>query len=598
MLDSRGFRFQSTVLEDTEDLSFDKEWAAFAKQCDSQVVAETAWANYLWPVLVQSYDEETQFDRALFRAMGMSVNNGVGRDGDVFSVPVNDSVGFARQVQKVENLGFPLEYGISRQTRKDHNTVIFNDEGSVEDETATVEIKMSDTNCKPFELLDFNAVKKVDLRSDHGALGQTIIYVAGDLYHCLTRRGYGEKSLPVVVLAGKSSKCDPSRLCSVWGKLKIPKITGGRFTYNVDGFLEFSDDEESLYKRAMAVYIRTMCAGIRRALDILAHHPQPTVALSGREFCIGRHPVADGELIASPIPRSSFSRGPSPIKISQGELFSARVKLSELVESAGFDFVLLPWADDRDTTKEYKVKITSRYVHSFAVALDHSIPAMERLNRMKELDLSLLGFFKMPNSITTVMKNLDDFTDLRPSDLVDSGVSVLALWDAFSDLIKRTLLPMACQRVVFADLRPGWDRTYNILCRSNDDGIRLELVDWESLAVHPNDLSIGGTAVFIPSSDSKYPSSYSEEIRYLWWQCMIVAYMWLLEVPIGDCVVSEFVHNFEENQVLKGCFETEEWNAFTAVVDNKDPNQDEVHSLLDVVRGVIQKRASASQKNR
>jgi hypothetical protein len=77
----------------------------------------------------------------------------------------------------------------------------------------------------------------------------------------------------------------------------------------------------------------------------------------------------------------------------------------------------------------------------------------------------------------------EGFALLRPKDL-GSGSSLRKMCRAFIGLVVNTLIPLALEGVVHADLRPGFDRTANIMYNKRAGTMRL--IDMDSLLLFIN----------------------------------------------------------------------------------------------------------------
>ena len=97
-------------------------------------------------------------------------------------------IGFARQVFRAANLRFPESYGLTTDAIQDHAVVLTDNVGNIIDETTLVILKTDEKNCRAF-LEQSETVASVNLAKDHGALGQCLVYVVGDLVNCLARQG-------------------------------------------------------------------------------------------------------------------------------------------------------------------------------------------------------------------------------------------------------------------------------------------------------------------------------------------------------------------------------------------------------------------------
>ena len=81
------------------------------------------------------------------------------------------------------------------------------------------------------------------------------------------------------------------------------------------------------------------------------------------------------------------------------------------------------------------------------------------------------------------------FLELRPIAFKDE---IQSLWQAFSVLVKNILIPMAKCNVIHADIRVGWEQTYNIMYRKTESKLELRLIDYESLTNYLNDVPSHG----------------------------------------------------------------------------------------------------------
>jgi hypothetical protein len=100
------------------------------------------------------------------------------------------------------------------------------------------------------------------------------------------------------------------------------------------------------------------------------------------------------------------------------------------------------------------------------------------------------------------------------------------LWAGFEELVKEVLLPMAQLGIVHPDIRPGFDTTFNILCKMDegDEKASLKLIDFESLVLVNRWNAPEGDGRYI-----RFESNW-DATTFLWWQCVCLAYSWKNEL--------------------------------------------------------------------
>jgi hypothetical protein len=253
--------------------------------------------------------------------------------------------------------------------------------------------------------------------------------------------------------------------------------------------------------------------------------------------------VATGvKFIASPIPGAEIlANGWS---IHQGELFSC--------DSVTFSGNALLFSG-ASQARNVLIKVSSAPFHDALVPIDACSFALQRIclsqdaNLKREIGKVLIAAgADSRGTLVTVMQDLSQslYPESHPSSasaragfkvlnhraILDSE-KVCALWDAFQNLVEKVLLPMANCGVIHMDIRPGWEKTYNVLHRESDVRMELQLIDFESLTVPfkgsvRNDPAIccGDVAVLGELSSHSY----------LWWQILWMAFLWQYRGPHGD----------------------------------------------------------------
>jgi hypothetical protein len=390
----RGISFsENSPSNKARSASFVHEWNLLCAECGVSVDAGTAWKAFE-PVMTNSYASETTFSRALLKALHGALGGTFEWRDDSFFLP-GTNVGFAREVSRESNLGFPPTYGRADRSICDHACVFVHaKDGSnftCYDVTASVELKMSDTSCKEFQVQvdedgDEVITRAPNLQKEHGPLGQAILYTL-DTLHCLARRGVLSRrspiSLPVLIIAGKrrpsakraevkkakSVPRDSSRakyLCCVEATLHVPEDAGGAFEFDIDSHIPFGTIDDA--KRAIALYLRTLRTGLKYAKAIESQYLRgpvlPPVSLCCVNLQIGDFKVPELALLASPIP---YAQEISSFKIAQGEFFTFKNEPGWL-ERIGRDGATLFGISPSARDGQPLVKISCASVHNILVS--------------------------------------------------------------------------------------------------------------------------------------------------------------------------------------------------------------------------------------
>jgi len=449
-----------------------------------------------------------------------------------------------------------------------------------------------------------NRVSHVDLSKEHGALGQALIYTAGDLINCLARRGIEERSVEILVFSGrKQNREGNQRLCFVRGCLDIPEFCGKTFYYSVKEVGSY--DEENAEKRGLAAYFHTLSNGIERALRA-TNNPTP---LCGRIPRVVDCDMPEWSLVGSPIPRVRLDYA-----VSQGERF--RTYLSSVLPANDISIVWM--ADCREKklqdiqqhqealqTIQDKLTALQGTQHNQAVlqeiqqnkaslqeikekldALDfsvlikfgchaahqHFVPpsvafdSLSLLYTVKDLrdTLSdvLLGVWGInQTSVVTITRDLtNQFSPARPQDLHGPG-ALRNPWDGFIRLNEELLIPMAIASLVHADLRPGWNESANILRHQLENGTEeLKLIDYESICRIADVPENNEFKTFSSGYDDKVNGDEYIALRHLWWQCMFTAYTWAMQLNVGEdnYDARSFVRDFQSRHLDQEFLGTED----------------------------------------
>jgi hypothetical protein len=582
--------------QESTDFSFESEWGKFAKCCGIQpdsiwYSSGVAWNSCFSRVMKGTYAQEQDFDVALFNALKESLSevadpqsvmydtnknikeflletkNGKNDNNNESLLKLSSrNIGFCRRADRTR-IGFKI-YGISKQSFVDHACFVKSDASA--DFTASIELKTSESSPMRFEEEERGEKRTLvvamepDLVHDHGAIGQALIYTM-DNWHCLARRGINLEKLPVTVLACKLKTTPPvNRHLCVEAWLHIPKYTGDRFCYTINRFPRFHiPDDDEIYKTAIAVYIRALRIGVERGMQIISRwNDLPPISLCCRTLKIGVKEFVAAELVASPIPDASPIVG--GFTIGQGELF----KLNIASESAKQSLYLSDLGDDvyyyadngTVLSDQLLVKVSCISVHSTLIPLMACDKALDRLDLIADASLKekiaevLLAAWYTNNTLVTVMTDLSDkkypggaFGLLSPKKISEEN-KLPALWSGLEVLVKRILLPLADKKIIHADIRPSWEKTFNILCRKVENKFELRLIDYESL--HMQSYSVINKNTISSHGEQSNMSSH----EYEWWLVLWIAYKWHSSTTNND---------YDSKQFVKDLFPSSRYESFT-----------------------------------
>ena len=165
----------------------------------------------------------------------------------------------------------------------------------------------------------------------------------------------------------------------------------------------------------------------------------------------------------------------------------------------------------------------------------------------------LLGAWEINEcGLVTITRELVDFVPTKPEECASRSGEMKSLWLGLVDLVQTTLIPMAAETVVYADMRPGWTETSNILRRfelSNDGKnctTLLRLIDYESICQVSKVPEDDSRRTFQIDYDESIENSDYTALRFLWWQCMFMAYTWAMQLNVAQGVYDAriFVNKF------------------------------------------------------
>lgn len=535
---------------------FNDIWEKFRKELVDAGIKELPPADKALDVLSVPlntvYLKEVDFDKALFNALRLCVKGNApfqNEEENTIMLRTNSSyaIGIARQTAGALNLSAGAgdsisstnNSGLSSKSATDHAVCVFekrDDAWKLTDCFSVVELKMNDSNCKPFHILS-DGTYHVDLSKKHAALGQVMMYNMGCILLHRAKRGVLGNRLPLVIIAGLRVGADVARAALRWvsGDIVVPDACGGRFHYTIKDFGYFhsskSQNDWSI-EQALSLYIETILFGWIDAKPVYEQLVQGNIPLAGPAS--GRCPMI-GDLLfelplcASPIPGAvgiEAADQQEHFRVSQGELFKGTFNVFEALQRSDMS---VTFAANERTNANLLIKVCSPTVHTLLIHPLLAYGALEVLKGankalVKEVGSVLHAAVYVSPGMMTIMKDLtaQGYKTLKPESATEN---IEILWRGFSQLVTKLLLPMAAMKVVHTDIRPGYDFTANVLYQVTKDrkGLAkatMKLIDYESL--------VRFKTWTTPYLDGRYirPESGWDATTYVWWQCMAVAFSW------------------------------------------------------------------------
>jgi hypothetical protein len=621
---------------DPDRVSFDQEWDLFigaarvlTPGANSPTHDDAAKAlNRFLQVIMGEYEDKEAFKTTLFRELRASLGGFCGDVGEVVGSPVamssstagsddeessarsesdsDDEVVSYRIMLKGSRVGFVTDFGLGKDSRSDMACVVYR--GDACDMTATVELELSNTACKPYEI-------SLDLKTAHAPMAKALL-LGTDVWYSLARRGYKEEprgpvTISAVVLASNKKKAERGKsraapsskkrkaknrrphLCCMEAFLTIPTQLGGRFRYRVNHCVTVpplsndEQDEENAYKEALAVFIKTLRIGLTRAQALLEDKGAVSLCCSP--------PRDDLLLIASPIPLAAVTRvaGMPDVTVTQGELY--RVKDTSVNVQT--------WILEIEETKVHVfdgatissaqslVKISFGSVHGSLVPVADNWAALNCIagsGIVKDTLANILLACAFVNSLclVTVMRMVTPGLAVGPPDAFDTH---RRCWEAFRRLTISTLLPMADIGVVHNDIRYDPET----LCFSNiilDDNEEFRMIDFESLVILSNEASD------LPLQDhaiSLMHRLFRSAHEFVLWQVLWAAYVWYPRSQSEAITTAlEFVEEFS-SQRLRGFtdwIQNYSQNGLDTIYRNlTGTTKAGVEQPLDIISGVFER---------
>jgi hypothetical protein len=142
---------------------------------------------------------------------------------------------------------------------------------------------------------------------------------------------------------------------------------------------------------------------------------------------------------------------------------------------------------------------------------------------------------------------------------------------------------MAKKKVIHADIRPGWEKTCNIMCqhKTNNSAIKLRLIDFESLVVCPIQSTRDGRSM---------PTHFDirSAFTFLWWQVLHTAYIWFKKLDnenSGTTLVQQFILKMLDRADRNFADFRNEFSddSFAIMIEDEKASAESVTQILDIV---------------
>ena len=541
VLQARGFVYNWTESE-SDGESFETVWDVCRGLLGVDMPHVEALAMFD-TALSDNYESELQFDRTLLNVW-KEVLGEQHEEGRRVFLGRNDGpdIGIVSQVRKsvlFDNKSIP-SHNASKHAKTDHATVVFHDgtNPTIRDCTAVVELKTDVTNCRTLKVYAEGVYDKPDLAKDHAALGQALAYNASHVLHCLRRNGVQDvMTLPLLTVACRTKetrKAKDSPYCMVRGEITLPTTIGEQFSYAMKEVVEFESDRWQ--ERAATAYVKVMTEGLRLAERIRNRVQLP---LEKPALLCGQQLIYNGrlypcEVVGCPIPHPRKDvkvYGDLDFTVRQGELVRCPpLPIGESENEANRQ------SEEEEYTTEFDgsvlIKVTCPAVHEYLIHPERASAAIDRVQGKHPTALEEVLRTSVchdeSGTLVTIQHDMraKGYNDFMPKSMCAGRKSVV--WEAMKELVERVLRPMAKCGVIHADLRFGWERTYNVVASPT---LKLQIIDLESLTGTLEGFATGtGTFSFqmlqgtVPRGDRE-----KKALGFLWWQLVIAGVAWGFE---------------------------------------------------------------------
>jgi hypothetical protein len=431
----------------------------------------------------------------------------------------------------------------------------------------------------------------------NGPLAQALAYAVGHALPGRAALGLGlSKAVPLAVLAGKCSTKKTTATATitpastalryVHGNVVTPDTCGGCYSFNVDAFGAF--DGKSTGRHALAAYLDVVLSGLKAGRAWLAKQKKngssllaPT-PMCGRRLMFGAEELSSTpSLLFRPLrdkdTPSEHGRG---INASQGEIFSAAVDLTQL-QAAVPDGTYVSWcresnaavraelADSSQPTKSSQdcetsqpidksqstdgpqkvlVKVISRACFGLLVGVEGILWKHDFGHLRQYLSPSLHGVCTIyengeKRGLVQIMPDLtsDQFEPLRPAAFESSREKWKGLWTAFTVLVQGTLIPLAEADVIHPDLRPGHNRTANLMYSPTFGEIRI--IDLDSLVLFPDWVCSDLDDRYLTKTPHPALPEIQTALEFLFYQVIVITDTWLHRIKEDDVNATTIVFN-------------------------------------------------------
>ena len=132
---------------------------------------------------------------------------------------------------------------------------------------------------------------------------------------------------------------------------------------------------------------------------------------------------------------------------------------------------------------------------------------------------------------------------------------------------------MAKCNVVHADIRVGWEQTYNIMYRKTESKLELRLIDYESLTNYLNDVPSHRRSISV----SYFTTNKQSPFQFVWWQVLLMAYVWQTQA-MNDQIDAE--EQFAERLVKELFLDEDAHQTFRSFIGTRS-NWDELSQLSE-----------------
>ncbi len=362
-----------------------------------------------------------------------------------------------------------------------------------------------------------------------------------------------------------------------WGETFGLYQSGSGCFENVDesGGQGQKNEDDAGPEKAANLYTETMLEGLQLFQKLVDECKEKNVDSPFHLYpspLSGPPPNKDGKLVGSPLLSSKEvnyfqsklkeSDDPKLYHITQGELyFYKELNLNNFDEKLS-----MKWFIAEESVRDVLVKVWWKGIHRCLQDVNVYASTVDWLNTQlnrkpnEDLKASLCEVFlgmgastTPPVSYTIMRRVTGEPVKLKGN---ENTLSITDCWNCFKTLCNDILLPLADMGIIYGDLRPGYDCTYNVLLVEDKSDLtkkKMVLIDYESLC-KIKDYSC-------PSEDKRYPKikrpkNRGKEIAhdFLFQQCVGVVYSWIKGTDSKDFTFEEALkwwHDIIEDELVQ-----------------------------------------------